>query len=70
MSLKVAHVNVRSLPAHFGGVSALLASHHFDILALSETWLTQDMPDSVFGISGYTLLRSDRRHRGGGGNIL
>ena len=30
-----------------------------DILGISETWLTSDVPDSFVSIGGYHLVRSD-----------
>ena len=40
--------------------------HHFDILAISETWLSDDIPIETVHISGYHLYRNDRRSHGGG----
>ena len=40
--------------------------HHFDILAISETWLSDDIPSETVHISRYHLYRNDRRSHGGG----
>jgi hypothetical protein len=37
------------------------------IIALTETWLTDDHEDAEVGISGYTLYRADRTSRARGG---
>ena len=66
----VAHLNIRSLVAHLSDIIGLLASHCFDVLALSETWLSDAIPSSALTISNYSLFRSDRKsslkQRGGG----
>lgn len=66
MSLKVAHLNVRSLPANFANVKSILLHESYDVLALSETWLSVDLPSNIFKIVGYELFRCDRINRGGG----
>ncbi|KAK9738969.1 hypothetical protein QE152_g9368 [Popillia japonica] len=43
-----------------------MASNNYDILALSETWLHDGFPSSMFSIQGYNLYRNDRATRGGG----
>ena len=40
-------------------VSNLLDRYKVDILGISETWLTSDVPDSFVSIGGYHLVRSD-----------
>ena len=39
--------------------------YHFDILAISETSLSDDIPSETVHISGYNLYRNDRRSHGG-----
>ena len=65
MSLNLCHLNIRSLPAHYQLLkeSALL---DFDIIALTETWLTGELPDNLYSVHGYKLIRCDRQTRGGG----
>lgn len=49
---------------------------HCSVLVLTETWLNNNMPDSVFELDGRLLFRSDRdpqlsgKTRGGGLGIL
>uniref|UniRef100_A0A8D8VWD3 Endonuclease/exonuclease/phosphatase domain-containing protein n=1 Tax=Cacopsylla melanoneura TaxID=428564 RepID=A0A8D8VWD3_9HEMI len=38
---------------------------HF--ILITETWLNEDIPDSLVHIDGYNLLRKDRIERSGGG---
>lgn len=66
MSLSVAHMNVRSLRAHYLGVRNTILHNNYDVVALSETWLTDDLPSDLFAVPGYNLYRNDRQSRGGG----
>lgn len=61
-----AHLNCRSLLPSFDDVRDLLNQHNFTILALTETWLNEDVDDADLHIDGYVLLRKDRGSRGGG----
>lgn len=62
----VAHLNVRSLNTGFDEFSQILHTLQFDIIGLSETWLTPDHDSCLYFIPGYKLLREDRTGRGGG----
>lgn len=64
-----AHLNARSLVPHFNEIRDLLTSSNFDVLAISETWLTDAIPNSAISIDGYTFYRADRDGRGGGTGI-
>ena len=55
----VAHINIRSLVAHFTDIIDLLSSLNFDVLTVSETWLSDAIPSSSLTIPGYTFFRSD-----------
>ena len=41
--------------------------HNFDILALSETWLSDNQNSNDFSLSNYKFVRSDRQSKRGGG---
>jgi len=45
---------------------SLIYSKSFDIIALTETWLTNSIYDSEILQTNYTLFRKDRPSRGGG----
>ena len=69
--LHLAHLNVRSL---LGRGRADLVKHQisnsgYDIFTLSETWLTEAIPDPILKIQGYNLARSDRNWGGPGGGV-
>ncbi|CAH1381494.1 unnamed protein product, partial [Tenebrio molitor] len=36
-------------------------------LSLTETWLSDVVPDSLVSLDGYTIYRNDRNHKKGGG---
>lgn len=60
------HLNVRSLTRHLNAIGDVIQRSNFDILCLSETWLTGDILESDIDIGGYSFVRCDRRGRGGG----
>ena len=40
---------------------------HFDLIAITETWLTNEVPDSVYHLPSFVIFRRDRPDRLGGG---
>lgn len=59
-------MNIRSLNSCFDDFSALATEQQFDVIAVSETWLTPNDPSEMYSIPEYNLLRCDRPTRGGG----
>ncbi len=59
--LGVLHLNIRSLCPHqkLDHVNILISQADPDILILSETWLKNNVPDSVIAIKGYSIYRID-----------
>ncbi len=67
--MRFAHLNVRSLTASFSDFSELAAEGDYEVVALSETWLNDEIAPKAFDclpLAGYQLLRKDRLGRGGG----
>lgn len=66
--LKISHLNIRSLPAHFDEFRILMHDNPFDIMCLTETWLNSSDSNDEIHIDGYNIIRTDRDdvHRGGG----
>ncbi len=64
--LKIAHLNIWSLRRKVDQLRILLNDNPFDIVGLSETYLTAKTDDSELHVDGYTLYRKDRGSRGGG----
>ena len=63
--LHIAHLNVRSL---MGGHTFDMTKHQIkesgiDIFTLSETWLTEAIPNKTVAIDGYSMVRLDRNWR-------
>ena len=66
----MAHMNVRSLNSadKLNEISALAFDYTFDILAISETWLNENVSNELIRIPGYHApLRKDRAFGRGGG---
>src|SRR5215813_13157246 len=68
-SLSVAHLNIRSIANKIDFIinSNLIL---FDILIFTETFLTQDVPDSLLHIDGFKFYRKDRLGDKSGGGII
>ena len=64
--IQIGHLNIRSLPNKIDEVRIIMNEQHFDILAISETWLSDHIHSEIVHISGYHLYRNDRRSHGGG----
>lgn len=64
--LKVGHLNVRSLSTGFEHFREIVIVHKFDVMCLTETWLTANASSDAFVIPNYNLIRNDRDGRGGG----
>lgn len=76
-ALKVAHLNCRSISPSNQSVKldelkSILSNTTFDVFAVSETWLKENISDRAVDIPGYKLWRSDRDSsmRGGGVGIF
>nr|CAI5862446.1 unnamed protein product [Callosobruchus analis] len=44
----------------------LVVGNNFDVVGVSETWLTEDIPSDFVSISNFNIYRNDRLSRGGG----
>ena len=60
--MKFAHLNTRSLLKSFYDFSLLIRSNDYDVVMVTETWLTNNIPDQVVSIPGYDLYRIYRQH--------
>lgn len=64
--MKIGHLNIRSLLPKIHNIREHIANLNFDILAISETWLTNNIENDIISIEGYTVIRRDRPRRAGG----
>ncbi len=65
--LKIGQLNVRSLPAHYDEIKQILLNTDFDIMAITETWLNNNISNNMVKIPGYKMYRRDRTLKTGGG---
>jgi len=71
--LNIAHLNVNRLVNKLDGVRELVSTYIFDVLALSDTWLSPKISDCEVTIPGYSVVRKDRTGSAklnGGGVLL
>jgi len=59
--------NANRILNKFDELLLLLSSESIDIVAVTETWLSDEIPDSVVSINGYVVIRRDRITGIGGG---
>ena len=52
--------NANSVRDHLDVINNLLSYENIDVLAISESWLTPDIPDHFIHIDQYNLARNDR----------
>ena len=62
-------LNLASLPKHLEEIRVLLADQCFDILALTETRLDNNITNLDMHVDNYSLIRSDCSRKGGGVSI-
>lgn len=65
--LKISHVNIRSLIPSLNEVKEILNKHNFDIMAITETWLSDN--ENV-NVPTYNFYRVNRPTRGGGVGVF
>lgn len=51
-------------------LSIVVGNNRPDIIAITETWLSSDILDSVCGLSSYSVIRKDRKNGLGGGVLF
>ena len=62
----IGHLNIRSLLKKIDESKILLHQNSFDIPAISETWLSDKIPNELVNIPGFNVYRKDRPSHGGG----
>lgn len=66
---KMLCLNIRSLNAHHSQLEADFEHSDIYLLGLVETWLQPHIPVGLFNISGYDLIRQDRKNNKRGGGV-
>ena len=68
--LKCMYFNARSIVNKLEELELCIKEENLDIVAVTETWLTENISASEYCLEGYTLIRKDRKDqiksRGGG----
>lgn len=70
MALKISHINVRSLVLHFDEFKTTISDKNFDVIGVTETWLSPNIKDDIVKLDGYLLERCDRVYGRGGGTAI
>ena len=66
-NVKFGHINTRSLYPKKDEIEFIITKNDFDVLCISETWLSEHVKDNDISIPGYNIFRKDRKHSLGGG---
>lgn len=66
MSISFAHLNVRSLSKNFQEFRDHVEQNKYDVIAVTETWLSTKLSNDNFRILNYSMIRKDRDSLGGG----
>lgn len=67
--LGMMHINSQSLLPKMGEFELMLNSVKPDIVCLTETWLSDSIPDGVISCPDYSVIRHDRQQNRRGGGI-
>ena len=59
IELVCVHINVNNLSNKLNELNLFLNTNSVDFLGVSESWLTDDTPDSFINIPGYNIFRAD-----------
>lgn len=60
------YINIRSIVNKLSSFQTLIYSHDYDIIAITETWLSKNIFDNEILPINYTIYCNDRGSRGGG----
>lgn len=70
MNLSFLYTNIRSLLNKWDELMLYISDLAPDLIAVTETWLSSEIPDSELCLPGYSIFRADRCGRGGGVLLL
>jgi len=69
--LRFGHLNVNGLKSKLTEITLMVCTIKLDVLAITETHLSNEITDVEINIEGYNILRSDRKDgRKGGGTLI
>lgn len=58
--------NIRSLAPKIDELECVTNLNNADIVCITETWLSEEIPDNYVSLADFSLFRRDRHTRGGG----
>ena len=64
--IKIACLNINSLPKHIDELRILMQNSPIDILAINETKIDDSFLEDEISLAGYHIIRKDRNRHGGG----
>lgn len=65
--LRICHFNAQSIVPHVDEFREFFRNHDYDVIAVSETWLSVNVVDPQICLPSFHLHRNDRKRRHGGG---
>lgn len=68
--IKLAHFNIRSLWPKIDTFRLWLEEYNLNVITLSETWLSSDIPSAHLDLGEYEISRLDRTTGSRGGGLL
>ena len=64
--INICYFNARSLVNKLSRFQSLILSSNYDIVCVTETWLSESFFDQEILPPNYIIYRNDRKTRGGG----
>ena len=58
--VKIAHINARSVPKHIHEIDKIVSETSLDILGISETFISDNTPKSIYQIPGFNFFNKNR----------
>ena len=68
-NVNLGHLNINRILHKIHHIREIVSQKHLSILAITETWLTQDISDGAVAVEGYRLFRRDRKTGQQGGGV-
>jgi len=63
-------INARSIFNKYDELCLLKSIYRPSLICITETWLTDDIDNTLIAIDGYNIVRNDRSHKKGGGTMI
>ena len=62
--MRIACLNINSLPKHIDELRILMQNNPLDILAINETKIDDSFSEDEVSLAGYHIIRKDRNRHG------